>query len=359
MIQRSIAFAVVAVLAAGLGAGGALALAGAPNPGAHATTLDRAGAEALLRERTVKPTGVVRRYQLTAADAQWELLPGVTTRAATYNGSVPGPTLRVTEGDTLEVAVTNRLAEPTSVHWHGVHVPNDQDGVAGITQEPIAPGATFTYRFVAPHAGTFMYHPHADRSRAQIDRGLYGTLIIDPAGGDPVRPDADVTLALQGWMVGGMDGMSDAMSMEYNYFTVNGKSYPATVPITLAQDQLLRLRFINPSQTIHPMHLHGTDMLVVAKDGEPLGDPQRINTLTLNAGETYEVLVRADNPGQWLLHCHDLHHASNNGQEPGGLIVPITVTAVGGTAAPSVASRSSSPVPSLTPMMSAMPGMTH
>jgi FtsP/CotA-like multicopper oxidase with cupredoxin domain len=342
-------------------------------------TLDRAALQQLLAERAVTPTGQTRSFALTAKEADWELVPGVVTRAVTFNGTVPGPLIRVTEGDTVEIAVTNALDEPTSIHWHGLHVPNDQDGVGGITQPLIESGETFNYKFIAPHAGTFMYHAHGASSREQMDRGLYAPFIIDPAGGDAIEADKEVTLTIGNWMVGdaggsmpGMDmGDDNSMSMEYDYFTINGKSFPATEAIEVEQGQLVRLRFLNPSQTIHPMHLHGMDMAIVAKDGEPLVQPQRINTLNLAPGETYDVVFLADNPGTWLLHCHDLHHASNAGEEPGGLIVPIVVNA-GSAASPAPriegpASPSPSEAPSHTmapemtqmPGMGDMPGMTH
>ncbi len=315
--------------------------------------IDRAAVESLLREKTPNSTGTSASFELAVEETTWELLPGVTTTAVTFNRTVPGPLLRVTEGDDVRINVTNRLNEPTSVHWHGLHVPNEQDGVAGITQDAIAPGASYAYRFTAPHAGTFMYHAHGPKSREQIDRGLYGALIIDPQGADPVMADREYVLALQGWMVDAQP--MDAMSMQYNYFTVNGKSYPATAPITVRTGELVRLRFVNPSQTIHPMHLHGTDMAILAKDGEALDAPRRVNTLTLQPGDTYDVVFRADNPGRWLLHCHDLHHASNDGVEPGGLIVEVRV---GNVAAPPSDPNTSAPGRA-TPMPSGMPGMGH
>ena len=134
-----------------------------------------------------------------------------------------------------------------------------------------------------------MYHAHGANSREQIDRGLYAPFIIDPAGGDAIQADKEFTLTIGNWMIGDGTGMrmdmgDTSMSMEYDYFTINGKSFPATEPIEVTQGQLVRLRFLNPSQTIHPMHLHGTDMAVVAKDGEPLAEPQRINTLDHRTG---------------------------------------------------------------------------
>lgn len=355
----------VAALVWGSGAAGR-----ASDPAAMPT---RTALEQLLTERPVTPTGQTRRFELTVQETQWELLPGVVTTAVTFNGTVPGPTIRVTEGDTVEIVVTNKLREATSIHWHGLHVPNDQDGVGGITQPMIESGQTFSYSFTAPHAGTFMYHAHGEGSREQIDRGLSAPFIIDPAGGDTVKADREVTLTLGNWMIGdqagtmpGMDmgGDNPSMSMEYDYFTINGKSFPATEAIQVEQGQLVRLRFINPSQTIHPMHLHGMDMAVVAKDGEPLTQPQRLNTLDIAQGETYDVVFLADNPGTWLLHCHDLHHASNAGVEPGGLIVPIVVTPRGGSAgsgqsgAPASAPPTEQPAPTMDPDMSGMPGMS-
>ncbi|MHB8960994.1 MAG: multicopper oxidase domain-containing protein, partial [Candidatus Limnocylindrales bacterium] len=161
-----------------------------------------------------------------------------------------------------------------------------------------------------------------------------------------------------------------AMSMDYNYYTINGKSYPATVPVTAKQGQLIRLRIVNPSQTLHPMHLHGLDMAVVAKDGETLAQPQRLNTLDVAPGDTYDVVILATTPGTWLFHCHDLHHVTNNGVEPGGLIVPIVITASDQPAASPSASATpsgspdggsaspSAPGHTAAPGMTAMPGMS-
>lgn len=363
--------------AAALIIGGA-GLAGSGVTASEPSTLvapDRAALEELLRERTVTPTGQLREFDLDVRTTDWELLPGVSTEAVTFNGAVPGPAIRVTEGDTVEVNVTNSLDEPTSVHWHGIHVPNAMDGVSGVTQPAIEPGDTFTYRFMAPHAGTFMYHAHGPKSREQMDRGLYAPFIIDPAGSDPVSPDAEATLTIGNWMVDGdadhegMAGMepaasTDPMSMEYTYFTINGKAFPATEGLVVDQGDLVRLRFLNPSQTVHPMHLHGMDMAVFAKDGEPLAEPQRLNTLDISQGETYDVAFIADNPGVWLLHCHDLHHASNNGVEPGGLIMTITVLAAGEAAPDDTPAASASPDTGVEGMgsldgMSPMPGMNH
>jgi manganese oxidase len=317
-----------------------------------------------------RPTGQVREFQLVAKEATWELVPGVAVPAITYNGQVPGPTIRVTEGDTLRVTLTNELRQATAIHWHGLHVPNAMDGVPPFTQPAIEPGQRFTYEFVASHAGSFMYHSHLNAVE-QIDRGLYGVLIIDPATPPPARFDKEFTMLLSAWdttaaaagghaMPGGgsMPGQAagmGGMAMDYNYFTINGKAFPANEAWTAREGELLRVRIINISNVVHPMHLHGHDFTVVAKDGEPIRPElqQTMNTIAVNAGETYDVVFRIESPGTWVFHCHELHHTENDGVEPGGLIQVIQT----GTTAP--AGTGTTPATSPTPMPSKMPGMGH
>lgn len=277
-----------------------------------------------LQEATeIKPTGNVREFTLTIERGKWELVKGTTVDAITVNGTVPGPTIRVTEGDTVRITVKNRLDEVTSIHWHGLHVPYDQDGVAPGNQLPIPPGGEYTYEFTANHAGTFMYHSHSLANEIeQIDRGLYGAFIIDPQNprNEP-RYDVDRTLMLSGWIVG-MPDMDDAadMTMSYNYWTINGKSFPDTEPIRVKKGDRVRLRLINISNLAHPMHLHGHDFRIIAVDGHPLPQPQIVNTLDVEPGKTYEIDFIADNPGFWVFHCHELHHTMNGETAPGGLI---------------------------------------
>lgn len=375
-----------------------------------AASLEDLEARLPIRRQPV-PTGQLREFTLVAQKAPWEIAPGVVVDAFTYNGTVPGPTIRVTEGDTVRVVLENRLDQDTTIHWHGLHVPFTMDGVPGLSQAPIKPGETFTYEFVASHAGTFMYHPHIN-SVEQIDNGLYGLLIIDPQTAGATRFDREFTMLLGAWNVatptsaaggapmpdhsamlatmreliaagpgdsrvqamaammgvspeqaiatwqgmlpmmeqmaqsapmsqtmpaaagdqaagmGAMAGTSQptpghaAMSMSYNYFTINGRAYPAVEPWTVKQGDLVRVRLVNISNLAHPMHLHGHDFKVVAKDGEPLRPEQQYlaNTLSVDAGETYDIVFLADNPGNWVFHCHELHHTENNGVEPGGLM---------------------------------------
>lgn len=313
--------------------------------------------------KEVRPTGRTREFTLAARKATWELAPGKIVQALTYNGTVPGPTIRVTEGDTVRVVLKNDLDQETTIHFHGLHVPNSMDGVPPFTQAPIKPGETFTYEFVASHAGTFMYHPHIN-SVEQIDNGLYGLFIIDPQQPDEPKFDREFSMVLGAWILpadgqhqlpGGemMPGAAVVgMNMNYNWFTINGKAFPATPEWIVKRGDVVRVRLVNISNLAHPMHLHGHDFKVVAKDGEPVRPElqQVMNTLTVNPGETYDIVFIADNPGVWVFHCHELHHTENDGVEPGGLVQVIRYE--GAPAAPAQ--------PQATPTMPArMPGMGH
>lgn len=304
----------------------------------------------------VKPTGRVRAFTLVAREAPWEIAPGVAVPAITYNGVVPGPPIRVTEGDTLRVTIRNELTKATAIHWHGLHVPNGMDGVPPFTQKPIEPGQSFTYEFPVSHAGSFMYHSHLNAVE-QIDRGLYGLLIIDPARPTRTRFDKEFSMVISAWNTNAAAASENASTsssmaemgdrMNYNYFTINGKAFPGNPEWVVRQGDLVRVRIVNISNMVHPMHLHGGDFTVVAKNGEPVRpmNQETLNTLAVNAGETYEIVFRADNPGTWVFHCHELHHTENDGVEPGGLIQVIRYEGVKAVA------------PGATIPMAGMPGM--
>lgn len=277
-------------------------------------------------------TGNVHEITLMLERGTTELVKGVVTDAITINGQVPGPAIRVTEGDTVRLTVQNRLDEPTSIHWHGLHLPYTMDGVAPTTMLPIEPGADFAFEFTASHAGTFMYHAHGLRNEIeQVDRGLYGAFIIDPQAEHAEPPyDLDKTLILGGWTVmpPAQEPAADApqpaepmaMQMAYNYWTINGKSFPDIEPLRVREGDRVRLRLINISNLVHPMHMHGTDFRVIAEDGHPLQQPRIVNTIAVDAGKIYDIEFIADNPGVWVFHCHELHHTTNNDVAPGGLI---------------------------------------
>jgi FtsP/CotA-like multicopper oxidase with cupredoxin domain len=275
-------------------------------------------------------------FDLTVSVTGWHILPDRRVEAYAVNGQVPGPRLRVTQGDRVRVNVHNTLPEPTSIHWHGMILPNPMDGAAEITQPPIAPGATFTYEFTATQQGSYFYHSHAAADRQQA-LGLYGALIVDPA--DPAINDAydyqhEAVVQLQEWLH--RDGFTyPAMPMDGalpNYFTINGKAYPQTETIPMRVGERLRVRFLGThNTTVHPMHIHGGPFRIVQTDGEPVPRAAQIlkDTVNVGPGERYDVIWEAREPGQWLLHCHIPHHTTNDNVEQdggGGLMAVITVT---------------------------------
>ncbi|WP_248924632.1 multicopper oxidase domain-containing protein [Paenibacillus hamazuiensis] len=265
-----------------------------------------------------------KEFTLTAELHAWSPLSGVLTTAWTYNGQVPGPVIRVTEGDHLRITLVNKLPEPTTIHWHGMQLPNAMDGVPGLTQKSVAPGQSFVYDFVAGHPGTYMYHSHYDDMK-QIGNGMYGALIVDPKQPDAgPQYDHDYTMMISGFQI-------NAADEEKDYFTINGRSYPDTPSIEVKKGDKVRIRLINIDTTdVHTMHLHGMDFQVVEKDGHPVPQPQTMNTVLIGPGESYDIAFTADNPGTWMLHCHILDHTMNGGEmshgEMGGLITLVKVS---------------------------------
>jgi len=275
----------------------------------------------------------VKVFALDAAVVRWTILPGVVVSAYAYNGQVPGPRLRVREGDRVRIDVTNHLPETTTVHWHGLILPNPMDGVAHMTQDPIARGGAYHYAFTATQAGTFFYHSHDHVDRQQA-LGLSGALIVDPLNpAQEVHADVEQVVQVQEWLV--RDGLTfPAMPMEGampNYFTINGRAWPATPAIHLRVGQTLKVRFIGAgTMSIHPMHIHGGPFTVVARDGVTLPDSSRYqaDTIDVGPGQRYDVVWPARRAGQWMLHCHITHHTTNDGVETdggGGLMMTIDV----------------------------------
>jgi FtsP/CotA-like multicopper oxidase with cupredoxin domain len=239
----------------------------------------------------------VKVFELTAKKTKWETEPGKLVEAWAYNEQVPGPQIRVTEGDRVRIVLHNELPESTVIHFHGLELPNDMDGVPFITQPPVKPGKSFTYEFTVPNAGTHMYHSHHDSTR-QVGLGLLGAFIVEPKEKTAYdSPDVDQVLVLN-------DGAHG--------FTLNGKSFPATQPIVTRVGQKLRIRFMNEGMMIHPMHLHGMHMTVIAKDGWAVPAPWRCDTLNVAPGERWDVIVNCNNPGTWAFHCHILPHAESD-----------------------------------------------
>lgn len=271
----------------------------------------------------------VKVFNLTAEPIRWSILKDTTVTAWTYNGMVPGPLIRVTDGDKVKILVKNNLPEATTIHWHGVLVPNNMDGIPDETQKPIAPGETFTYEFTARPAGTFWYHSHFNTDK-QISVGLSGAFIIEPPGGLTSKPDIDKVLMLNEWrVIGGQTyAAMPATGMDGNFFTINGKAFPETETIEAKVGQKVRLRFIGSGQMIHPMHLHGFPFKVVATDGNDVpGSAQWTkDVISVAPGERYDIEFTPDRPGKWMLHCHIPHHTTSDHKEPGGLMMLVNVT---------------------------------
>jgi FtsP/CotA-like multicopper oxidase with cupredoxin domain len=278
----------------------------------------------------------VKVFDLDVSVIEWSILPDQSVEAYAFNRQVPGPRIRVTEGDRVRINVTNSLPEATSVHWHGMVLPNRMDGAADVTQEPIEPGETFAYEFTALQAGTYFYHSHKEPDRQQ-GLGMYGALIVDPK--DPGRDaaydyDEEIVIQLQEWLE--RDGYTyPAMTMEGalpNYFTINGKSYPETEPVQMKVGERLRIRFIGSNNNfVHPMHVHGGPFEIVETDGNPVPEQAQVlkDTVNVGPGERYDVVWEARNPGKWLIHCHIPHHTTNDNTEEdggGGLMATIQVT---------------------------------
>ena len=262
----------------------------------------------------IKPKMVngVKEYHLKAEVVQWELEPGKTKEAWVYNGQLPGPQIRVKEGDRVRIVLQNELDESTAIHFHGVELPNDVDGVPLITQKPVKPGDSYTYEFDVPegNAGSQMYHSHRN-AMVQVGNGMLGAFIVEPRNPRPIEKNVDVdyTMILN-------DGAHG--------FTLNGKSFPATEPIVAKLGQKVRIRFMNEGMMIHPMHLHGMHMTVIDKDGWAQPAPWKCDTLNIAPGERWDVIVDANRPGIWAFHCHMLNHA----EAPQGMFGMVTAMIV-------------------------------
>jgi manganese oxidase len=238
--------------------------------------------------------GGVKEFHLTMAETTIEVSPGVVKTAYAFNGIVPGPVLRVNEGDRVRIVVDNQLPFPTSTHWHGMILPNDQDGVGGITQPHIEPGQTYTYEWTAVATGTHWYHSHS--SGRHIGKGLYGPLEVVPAEGD-IESDRDYRLMLGDTDLG---------------FTINGRSFPSTPTLAAEVGETVRLRVINTGDQVHAFHLHGVPFKVVAQDGIARVQPEQMDTLTISPGQTYDLLFAEVYPGKWVIHCHMFVHSHMN-----------------------------------------------
>jgi manganese oxidase len=262
-----------------------------------------------------KIVGGIKIFHLVAEEvSDHEFAPGLRAHCWGYNGRVHGPTIEAVEGDHVRIYVTNKLPEETTVHWHGVLVPNGMDGVAGLTQKPIGPGETFKYEFVLRQHGTYMYHSHAD-DMIQLALGLMGLFIVHPRGSQSPAPERDFALLLSEWRIDpGTKRPNPTEMTDFNVFTINGRTYPGTDPLVAKVGDHVRIRIGNLSaMDHHPIHFHGYSWKLTATDGGPIPESAQWpeTTVLVPVGQTRTVEFVADNPGDWALHCHMSHHTMN------------------------------------------------
>lgn len=252
----------------------------------------------------------VKEFHLVAEKVRREFAPGMTVNCWGYNGSTPGPTLEAVEGERVRIYVTNKLPEHTSIHWHGIRLPNGMDGVGGLTQPHIPPGKTYVYEFVLKRSGTFMYHPHSD-DMVQVAMGMMGLFIVHPKNPKERPVDRDFAFLLHNWDVEAGTATPKAATMtEFNLWSFNSRVFPGIDPLVVRKGDRVRVRIGNLSMHDHPIHLHGYDVQVTGTDGGWVPKSAQLPEITVNvpvgAMRAFEFV--ADEPGDWALHCHKLHH---------------------------------------------------
>lgn len=260
--------------------------------------------------------GDIKVFHLTAEPIYREFAPGFWVNCWGYNGSSPGPTIEAVEGDRVRILVTNKLNEPTSMHWHGIILPNGMDGVAGLNQKSIQPGQTFKYEFTLKQNGTYMYHPHSDEM-FQIALGMEGFFIIHPKDGDNPSIDRDFAIFLHEWRIpmGAKTPIPFEM-LDFNVFTFNSVLYPKSESMVVKTGDRVRIRLANVMMNSHPIHLHGHEFVVTRRGAKrlPLSAQYSEVTVSVAPGESRDIEFIADNPGDWAFHCHKSHHTMNQMQ---------------------------------------------
>lgn len=274
-------------------------------------------------------------FDLTIEDTKVVLVGNRDFHTFAFNGQVPAPLLRVKEGDDVTVNVTNLTALPHTIHWHGMlqHGTWKNDGVPGTTQNAIEPGDTFTYNFKAVPSGTMWYHCHVNVNEHVTMRGMYGPLIVDPK--DPLPIEKEVTkeyiMMFSDWVSrwAHKPGEGGIPGDVFDYFTINGKSFPETQPIRVKKGDVVRLRLIGSGDHVHSIHTHGHITNITFKDGFPLAEPIEGDTVLIGPGERYDVIFRMDNPGLWMIHDHVDLHTTNGDKPDGGIMTVIEYEEVG------------------------------
>ena len=304
MNNRRAFFAKITSLSAGMFAGQKLIPAASLTaPSVPVTTLD-------VGDLPFTMDNGVKVFNLVAEPVKQAIIPGRTFDLWGFNGSAPGPTIQTTEGERIRIVFDNHLPEATGIHWHGLELPIEMDGVPGIGQNLVAPGERFVYEFPLHQSGTFFYHPHL---AMQEMVGLLGGFIIHPKTSHTPRVDRDFLIALQEYAVLPNSNIPDSMKMEFNWLTFNGKAGPASTPLVIRQGERVRIRFINMGMDHHPIHLHGFTFWETGREGARQQETAwtRGNTTLVGVAQARDIEFIADRTGDWMLHCHLPHHMMN------------------------------------------------
>jgi hypothetical protein len=252
----------------------------------------------------------VKVFNLVAEPVKQRIAPHKTLDLWGFNGSAPGPTIQITQGDRVRVIVDNHLPEPTSMHWHGFEIPHNMDGGPGICQDPIPPGGRFVYEFTLHQAGTYLSHSHM---AMQEMMGMLGAFIMHPKAAFAPCVDKDFVILLQEYAVLPNNTVPNTMNMEFNWLVFNGKSAPATTPLIVRLGDRVRIRLINLGMDHHPIHLHGHTFYTTGTEGGRIPEAAWMpgNTALIGVAQSRDVEFVANNPGDWMLHCHMPHHMMN------------------------------------------------
>ena len=321
-----------------LGAGASLSTASAAAPGERQTPADNpystpslypysTPARAIARNTPPAPPSVqvytpdipnlpftvdngVKIFHLIAEPVKQQILPGKTIDVWGYNGSAPGPTIQVNQGDRVRIVVDNHLPETTAMHWHGFEIPNAMDGVPGLVQSPIKPGGRFVYEFTLHQEGTYFYHSHM---AMQEMMGMLGAFIMHPKVPYEPRVDKDFVILLQEYAVLPNNTVPNTMNMEFNWLLMNGKAGPAITPMIVKQGESVRIRLINLGMDHHPIHMHGHTFYVTGTEGGRIARTAWLpgNTVLVGVAQSRDIEFVAYNPGDWMIHCHLPHHMMN------------------------------------------------
>jgi FtsP/CotA-like multicopper oxidase with cupredoxin domain len=254
-----------------------------------------------------------KEFHLIAEPVIREIAPGMKATLWGYNGSSPGPTIEVVEGDKVRIFVTNKLPEHTTIHWHGQRLPNGMDGVGGLNQPHIPAGKTYVYEFEAKRPGTFMYHPHADEM-TQMAMGMMGFWVTHPKNPAAHRVDRDFVFLLNSYDIepGSYTPKVNTM-LDFNLWTINSRAFPGIDPLVCRQGDRVRIRVGNLTMTNHPIHLHGHEFEVTGTDGGWVPKSARWPEVTTDVavGQMRAIEFDATDLGDWAFHCHKAHHTMN------------------------------------------------